>query len=284
MREISFIVVLSCFFMMFGCDVPLPNHEKGNAIARVYDKYLYESDLSAVVYPGITKLDSIARVAAYIDAWVRREILLYQAEKNLNEQDLDFSKRLEEYKNSLVLYTYETQLVEQKLDTVVSDEEIESYYEENKDNFQLRYNLVKVAYVVVDEQNGAKKNLRDLLKNQDTLLINDFDNLAQEHALSYFSDVDHWMRLDDLLEVIPLEIFNTESFLRRNKFVSFDKDNYTYMVRFDDYLLEESVSPIELERQKIRNVILMKRKKLLLNQMNIDLYEKAIREGAFDIY
>lgn len=284
MRKISFIVVLSCFFMMFGCDVTLPNQEKGNAIARVYDKYLYESDLSAVVYPGITKLDSIARVTAYVDSWVRREILLYQAEKNLSEQDLDFTKRLEEYRNSLVLYTFETQLVEQKLDTIISDEEIEMYYEENKDNFQLRYTLVKVAYVVVDEHAKEKKVFRDLLKNQDTLLINDFDNLAQEYALSYFSDVDQWMRLDDLLEVIPLEIFNTESFLKRNKFVSFDKDNFTYMVRFDDYLLEESVSPLDIERGKIRNIILMKRKKMLLNQMNIDLYEKAIREGAFDIY
>ena len=92
------------------------------------------------------------------------------------------------------------------------------------------------------------------------------------------------MRLDDLLNEVPIEIYNTESFLKQRRFVSFEKDTCTYMVRFNDYLLEESVSPIEMEYDNIRKLILMKRKKELLDQMKFDLYEKAVKDNAFTVY
>jgi hypothetical protein len=56
------------------------------------------------------------------------------------------------------------------------------------------------------------------------------------------------------------------------------------MVRFEDYLLKESLSPIEIESENIKNIILLKRKKDLLSQLNVDLYEKAVKEKVFEIY
>ena len=101
------------------------------------------------------------------------------------------------------------------------------------------------------------------------------------YAVSSFLDVDSWLKLDDLIALVPIEIYNYESFFRKNRFVSFEKDNYVYMVRFEDYLLEKSVSPIEIEKEGIRNIILLKRKKELLNQMRTDLYEQAKKDKAF---
>ena len=56
------------------------------------------------------------------------------------------------------------------------------------------------------------------------------------------------------------------------------------MVRFEDYLLEKSASPIELETEGIRDIILLKRQKELLAQMHSDLYEQAKKEKVFEIY
>jgi hypothetical protein len=56
------------------------------------------------------------------------------------------------------------------------------------------------------------------------------------------------------------------------------------MVRFEDYLMEESVSPLEIESANIKSIILLKRQKALLSQMNNDVYEKAEKDNVFEIY
>ena len=117
-----------------------------------------------------------------------------------------------------------------------------------------------------------------------TLLLSQLDVMASHAAVASFLDVDQWVRLDDLLTQVPIEIYNVESFLKKNRFVAFEKDNLLYMVRFEDYLLEESVTPLELESDNIKNIILLKRKKDLLSKMNEDLFEKAQTERVFEIY
>lgn len=252
-------------------------------MAECYGKYLYESDLYSVTQ-GVGAQDSLARVNAYIDSWVRQQLLLRQAEINLSPEELDFSAQIEEYRNSLVVYAYETQLINQKLDTVISEDEIEAYYEQHKNSFVLRKTMVKVAYVVLDEKCKQKNDFRKLMSDTDTLMLQKLDALAMNYAESSYLDVDQWMSLDKLTEVVPIEIFNVESFLKRSKFVSFDKDGLLYMARFYDYLLEEGISPIEMERDNIRALILMRRKKDLIDRMRTSLYENAQRENAIEVY
>ena len=283
MKKIAVILGIALELVATGCRDYLGQSDR-LVVAECYGNKLYPEDLEGVVPPEANKLDSLARVNAFIDTWIRRQLLIHQAEINLTAEQRDFSKQLQDYNNSLLIYAYETQMIEQYLDTVVTDDEIAAYYEENKDNFQLRFTMVKVAYVILEEDCKQKKEFVQLMNDRDTLMLPQLDALASQHAVSSFLDVDHWIRLDDLLMTVPMEIYNTESFLKKNRFVSFEKDNLDYLVRFEDYLMAESVSPIEIESDKIRNIILLKRKKDLLSQMNVDLYEKAVKEHVFEIY
>ena len=61
-------------------------------------------------------------------------------------------------------------------------------------------------------------------------------------------------------------------------------NDYTYMVRFVDYLLEESTSPLEMVRDNIKSVILAQRKQALIEKMQTSIYEKAKKEHAFEVY
>ena len=122
------------------------------------------------------------------------------------------------------------------------------------------------------------------MKDPDTLMLQDLDVLSTYHAEKSHLDVDMWLRLDDLTKIVPIEILNPEGFLKRNRFVSLDSDDYTYMVRFEEYLLEESISPLALERDNIRSVILTQRKQRFIERMKTSTYEKAKREHAFTKY
>ena len=283
MRTSSLVFLVILLFAVVGCHDYYIKTDR-IPVAECYGNKLYAEDLVGVVPAGVGKIDSLDRVNAFIDSWIRRQLLIHQAENNLPPDQRDFSKQLEDYRNSLIIYAYESQMIGQYLDTVVSDEEIVAYYEEHKQKFQLRYTMVKVAYVILDSDSKHLKDFRKLMSNRDTLMLPQLDALASHFAESCFLDVDNWVRLDDLLERVPLEIYNTESFLKKNRFVTFENDNLTYMLRFEDYLLEESVSPLEIERANIRNVILLKRQKALLSKMNDDLYKKAEEENVFEIY
>ena len=130
-------------------------------LARAYDDYLFESDLKGVIPPGASGKDSANLARNFIDAWVRQKLLIRQAENNLASQQMDFSVQLENYKNSLTIYEYEHKLVNQKLDTVVSDEEIVNYYAANQQNFLLKENIVQLQYVKLPLKSGNINQLKN---------------------------------------------------------------------------------------------------------------------------
>ena len=282
MRKLGVLLVCS-LLLSVACSDWVRQSER-IVVAECYGVKLYADELEGLVPASAGKMDSLTQVNAFVDSWIRRQLMVHQAEMNLAPEQLDFSKQIQDYRISLVIYAYETQMVEQYLDTIVSQEEIAAYYEEHKENFQLRSTMVKVAYVILEEDCKQEKEFKQLLSDRDTVDLAHLDMLAAEHALSSFLDVDSWLRLEDLLNVVPIEIYNYESFFKKNRFVMFEKDDRVYMVRFEDYLLEKSVSPIEIEAEGIKNIILLKRQKELLARMRSDLYEQAKREKAFEIY
>ena len=283
MKKLGVLIGIAFLVSLAGCDY-FQKSSKEVVVAECYGKYLYESDLKGIVPEGASTMDSIQRVSTFIDSWIMRQVLIHQAENNLDKDKLDLKKQLEEYRNSLIIYEYESQLINQKLDTVVSEDAIAEYYEQNKEDFQLRNTMVRAAYVILDEDCIQKATFQKLMSDRDTLLLQNIDILANYYAVKSYVDVDQWIRLDELTNIIPIEIFNAESFLKKNKFVCFDMNEYTYMVRFVDYLLEESTSPLEMVHDNIKSVILAHRKQAMIEKMKNALYEKAKRDHAFEVY
>lgn len=138
------------------------NSRNGNGdkiVATVYNKILYQSDLQDVLYEGISFNDSLVRTKAFIDKWIRRQLLIHQAENTIDKSELDFSRQMEDYRNSLIIYKYESMLVEQNLDTVISEEEIEKYL---KDNSPIEMDSVSVRNILL---NMRRKELIEKMNN-----------------------------------------------------------------------------------------------------------------------
>src|SRR5690349_11241482 len=85
-----------------------------DAVARVYDKYLFPENLTGIVPPNATRSDSILVIKNYIDNWIHQQVVLHKAESNLDENKKDVEDKLEEYRNSLIRYAYEKALIEQR--------------------------------------------------------------------------------------------------------------------------------------------------------------------------
>lgn len=253
-------------------------------LARVNDEYLYESELKGLVLSGTSAEDSIAVVRDYIDTWIRKKLLLNQAKNNLPESELDFTDQLAEYENSLVIYAYEKALVEQKLDTLVGDEEIEAYYHDNIGNFLLKENILKFRYVKLPAGSSQAAQVKRLLDADDPSSLTRLSELCEKEAADYFLDSENWFSFSDVMKEIPVRSSNEEEFIRSNRNFEYHDSAFVYIIRIRDFRIKDNISPIEYEKGRIRNIILNKRKMDLINEMHQAVYQSAQKRNDFEIF
>src|SRR6188768_1344994 len=146
MKGVIFFLFLS---LLASCSYFKSGNKKEDPIARANDKYLYLSDLEGVGKGAARPEDSMQAVRNYIDSWIRHNLLLRYAEDNLPETNEKLDQQLQDYRESLLIYTYEKELLNDKLDTVVNEQEIQEYYSENKDNFELKQGITRIKYIML---------------------------------------------------------------------------------------------------------------------------------------
>lgn len=258
--------------------------DKGDIVVSVYGKNLYRTDMEDLFYDGMSYNDSVIKSKVYIDKWVRDQLLIRQAEDNLQPQQLDFTKRLEEYRNSLVINKYETELVNQKLDTEITEDQILEYYNANIDDFRLNRNIVRYAVVNIQKDSKKRRMFTSLLRNHDTLMVDSITSLADKYAIDYDFNVDRWCDLDETVKKFNLKIKDNKSLLNENKYLLVNNDDISTLIRFYECRFVGDISPSELETERIRYIILNNRKKDLLEKLYDDLYSKALQDEAFVVY
>jgi hypothetical protein len=273
---LSLIILTSCSYFF--------KKKTERVLAKAYGEYLYESDLMGVIPKGTAPGDSVNLARSFIDTWVRQKLIIHQAENNLNSQQMDFSDQMENYKNSLIIFEYENELVKQKLDTVISNEEIESYYAANQQNFLLKDNIVLMQYVKLPLNSANSKQIKKLLSSDNSEDKTRLSEMSEKLAADYFLDDQNWLLFTNVMNQIPIKTYNQEEFLKNHREVEVQDSAYSYLVRFKDFKIKESVSPISFEKDRIKNVILNKRKIDLINKMHQDVYDKALKGNDFEIF
>ncbi len=108
---------------------------RGEVVAKVGDYRLHRSQLESYIPAGVSAEDSAALARQYILTWAEDLLLMDMAEAQLSKQEKDVSAELEEYRKSLIKYRYEQLYIQQRLDTLVTDEEVARYYEEIRTSY-----------------------------------------------------------------------------------------------------------------------------------------------------
>ncbi|MCL2042441.1 MAG: hypothetical protein FWG84_10470, partial [Bacteroidales bacterium] len=213
------------------------------------------------------------------------QLFLYQAVRNLSEKEQDFTPQLEAYKNSLLLYAYENRLIDQNLDTLISNTEIQQYYQERLDDFILNRNTVKALYVGIWADSAQMiKDFRKILAKS-PVSLEDVEYFCEEMAIPLLhSDTTQWLYFDDVLTQVPVQTDNTEQWLKYNHSKEFSDDNYWYYLLITDYRLRNAYSPLELEQNRIRKIILVRRKEALIKDMKRNIFDDAQKKGDFEAF
>ncbi len=279
----------NCLYVLFlivwfACDSNPAKDETRKVIARANTTFLYEDDVKDLVPFGTEKKDSIELIKKYVDNWIHETLVIQKAESNLTDEKKNVEKQLQDYRNSLITFAYEKELVSQKLDTVITDAEIEEYYNNNKANFELKDNIIKVVYIKVNKTAPEMKKLQAWYKSEEPKDKEQLTSYCHQFAANYYLDDNSWLFFDDLLKEIPIQTYNKELFLQNNRFVEVNDSLYNYFVNIKGFKIRNSLSPISFEKENIKNIILNKRKLQLITKMKEDVYNDAVNLNKIEIY
>lgn len=244
-------------------------------VARVFDQVLHRSELVERMPDVYGEADSIRLADQIINNWIREKVVLNLADKNLSDEQKNFTTELNDYKNSLIIYAYERELIRQKLDTNITDDEIEAYYQEHLRNFTLESIIVQLRFVKLSVDAPKREKLENWFRSDDP---EDFDKLyeyCRKYAENYFFEEGSWLYLEDFLREVPMPVEDWDEFLKNTSYYAFESDAHLYLVRFYDYGLRGETAPMPLVKNQIEDLILNRRKVELIKEMR----EEAVNEA-----
>ncbi len=253
-------------------------------IARVHNKVLYKSDLEGLVFPGTNSADSTTIVDRYIQNWVKQNVFLHEAEANLSDNMIDIQQKVDDYRNSLLIFAYENHLLNERLDTVIADEVLLEYYEKHQNEFKLRNNIVQLNFVKIPVEAPNINQVRRFIVSDKAEDLKNLEEYCVNHAAGYFLDQESWFIFTDIMREIPINPSNHESYLRNNKFVELKDEYFRYFLYLRDYKLEGTTSPLIFQADNIKSIILNHRKQKLINQLRQEQYLNAVKASAFEVY
>ena len=272
------LIFLTSVFILTSCF----NNEKGRVIASVNENDLLLSQVLKEMPNQIE--DSTFFVEKYMNDWIRKQLMIYHAEINLSSDIQNYEKQIEDYRASLLIYAYQQELINQNFDTSISYTQVESYYNQYKDEFKLSKNIFKGRFIVVEKSAPQLKNLNKWYKSDKESSILDLTDYCQQFAKEYYLEDDKWQYFSVFNNKLPEYIQEEDYFLENTKGVVFEDENLRYYVFVKDFKINESVSPLELEQDKIRNVLLNKNKIEYLKQLEDELYQNGLALKKIKIY
>lgn len=259
-------------------DVALPEYSSP-IVAQVEDKKLYAEQLykKGILSQDMSAADSTQAVQSYLQQWIRDQLMLSQAERVVSD-NLDINELVADYRQSLILLNYEQQLIAQRLDTVITSEQIQSYYDKHSDSYSLTEPLVRCQLAKVPGKASGIEQFYNQWKAGDAAAYLPY---LEDKAELYMLDDQKWYTANEILSLLPDKI--TIRSLKR-KTLQTAADGSEYFVNFLEFVDEKQDPPLSYMSSNIKKILLHDRKVKLLDKIKDDLYQKEINTNKVKVH
>jgi hypothetical protein len=265
--------------------------ERNNTVPRIkvaeIDKNaLYYDEIPVQLIPnGLNKADSAAIIQNYINKWAKRELLLEKAEENLSPgMKDDISRQLEETRTNLLIYQYQRQMMLEKMDTVISETEMDNYYAANEKSFLLNSNIVKALFIKVPLETPDLDKIKRLARSDNHSDMQQLESYCYQFAEKFDDFNEEWIPMTRLSVELQQDIENEESFLKRNTFFETSDSASLYLISIRDYRLRTTLAPFEYVKDDIKRIIWNTRRFDFIQSLENGIYNDALKKNSFKIY
>ena len=283
MKLTAFILFL---FVLGSCSglVKKPEEKATRVVARAGNEDLDEESFAEnFVSTGIIR-DSAYNAKKSIEKWAGESLFYQEALQKLTDSEKKIERELESYRKALVNHIYQSRILEEYLDTSITNQEIEEYYNTYRDNFILKENIVKVIYFKIPIKAPAVTKIRSLVSSQKPKDIEQLTALVNQNAENFFMNDNTWLFIDDVKKEIPQLEDEADVNIQPGRVFEIMDEQYYYYLKVKDIKIKNGLSPLNFERKNIRKFILNNRKAQIINQYKQSLLEKARADKSFEIF
>ena len=280
--------ILACALLLSlasGCRFFSELIHDDEVVAELGRNRLYRSQLESYIPKGVSPEDSAAMASQYITTWARELLFVEVAQERLSKSESDVSKELEDYRKSLLKFRYEQHYVEDRLDTTVTNAEIESYYESHKELFILDVPVVKARFLDMMPDSPNYKEIRRKMSSDEYADLAAADSLSKVSAIRYEDRSDEWVSMIAYARNFSLDYGTVLSKLKGDGFIEIKDDRGDIKLGYVVKILRAgTLAPLEYCEQRVRDIIISNRKRDLLTTLEQDLLNDALAREQLIIY
>ena len=270
------LIILSCMLVSCGFAERFSRPEQDTVVAKAGKDVLYMSQLRQIIPKGVTGADSTDMAGRVIREWKLERLLLMKAEAELPASQLDVSEEIEGYRRSLLVYRYESMYLSERLDTSVTDMEIEEYYRENQEFFRTSSMLVRGYFVKMNADSPNLATVRYNLKNLDDSDTEELELLSARVSFSYLNFYDYWVALSEFVPDFGMDIGTLTKSVSMSSFLEAEYGGAVSFLKIWERIPAGEIAPLAYCRDAVVERILNLRKKQLLDDLERDLLMESV--------
>ncbi|EOZ92227.1 hypothetical protein A33Q_4320 [Indibacter alkaliphilus LW1] len=280
---LSLFILNSCdLFKIKGTD---EDEEENPTVAEVDGQKLKKSELESLPTKGLSKADSSGIINRYIQSWIKKQLMIREAGKSMSFDEAELNRKLLDYKYALMVYEFEKAYLEDNIKDSIPFEEIQKYYEANKENFGLKEIIVRCNFLKMDKSSNQNPTLERLLTRPEGAEKENINEIALKFASNFYLEDSTWVRFGDIILNTPLADHpNKVGLVRNNKLIKVDDERYIYYFRILEYKLQDQIPPVEFVKNEISKILLNKKRVTLIEELQKEIYNRALENNEFKIY
>lgn len=266
---------------IISCNYNLKNND--GYVARVGDEFLSVEEIQELIPKNLNKQDSIRIVNNVIEEWATSKLLIQNAIINLTEiEKSQIDNKSEKYRENLIISEYRNKISNNNPDTSASKDEIELFFSENSKNFKLFEEIIKGRYVKLNKNtfniNEIKRRFRRFNQSDKSF----FDSISIQ-LLNYYLNDSIWINKKLFFNKIPSLEYDQSLRISKNNLFYVQEDSLAlYLIKINNYKKADDYAPLEYIYNRIKEVIVSKKRIDYLNKIDKELIGDAITKNLYE--
>ena len=266
---------------IISCNYNLKNND--GYVARVGDEFLSLEEIQELIPKNLNKQDSIRIVNNVIEEWATSKLLIQNAIINLTEiEKSQIDNKSKKYRENLIISEYRNKISNNNPDTSASKDEIELFFSENSKNFKLFEEIIKGRYVKLNKNtfniNEIKRRFRRFNQSDKSF----FDSISIQ-LLNYYLNDSIWINKKLFFNKIPSLEYDQSLRISKNNLFYVQEDSLAlYLIKINNYKKADDYAPLEYIYNRIKEVIVSKKRIDYLNKIDKELIGDAITKNLYE--
>lgn len=273
------ICLLGLMMLLVGaCGKPQYDHKGRTPLVELDGNFLYQEDLAAVQPVGQSKDDSLLFAEHYIRNWAE-DILMYEKAQNNIPDNAEIEQLVKNYRKALIMHVYQQSLIQEKLAEEITEADLQTYYDTNKDVFKAEVPLMKGLFIKVPLTSPGIGRVRQWYKDERQSAVEHLEKYSLQNAVKYEYFYDKWIPASEILSLMPLREEKVDAYFAKNRHVELKDTAYWYFLNVSDYIPTGGQEPYEAARSAVSEMVVNRKQVEFLNQVKGDLYKEAVEDG-----